>query len=67
MAENISDLLARWGMSVQMPEFNLLLPVGISFYIFQALGYSIDVYRGNTLTEKTSLLTHCLYRFSPNL
>lgn len=67
MAENISDLLARWGMSVQMPEFNLLLPVGISFYIFQALGYSIDVYRGNTRTEK-NFFTYALFvSFFPQL
>lgn len=33
-------------------EYNLLLPVGISFYIFQALGYSIDVYRGDVAVQK---------------
>lgn len=66
-AENISDLLARWGMSVQMPEFTLLLPVGISFYIFQALGYSIDVYRGNTPIEK-NFFTYALFvSFFPQL
>lgn len=32
-----------------LPKSNLLLPVGISFYTFQALGYSIDVYRGEGL------------------
>ena len=35
------------GMPVRLPQINVLLPVGISFYIFQALGYTIDVYRGN--------------------
>ncbi len=34
------------GGSVRLPQLNVLLPVGISFYIFQALGYTIDVYRG---------------------
>jgi len=66
-AENISDLLSRWGMSAQMPEFTLLLPVGISFYIFQALGYSIDVYRGNTSVEK-NFFTYALFvSFFPQL
>ena len=35
------------GGSVRLPQLNVLLPVGISFYIFQALGYTIDVYRGD--------------------
>ena len=30
----------------QISAFDILLPVGISFYIFQALGYTMDVYRG---------------------
>ena len=34
------------GDFVRLPQINVLLPVGISFYIFQALGYTIDVYRG---------------------
>ncbi len=67
VAENISDLLVQWGMSVRMPEFTLLLPVGISFYIFQALGYSIDVYRGNTPVEK-DFFTYALFvSFFPQL
>lgn len=66
-AENISGLLAQCGMSVQMPKFTLLLPVGISFYIFQALGYSIDVYRGNTPVEK-NFFTYALFvSFFPQL
>ena len=35
------------GGSVRLPQLTVLLPVGISFYIFQALGYTIDVYRGD--------------------
>lgn len=33
-------------------RYSLILPVGISFYIFQALGYSIDVYRGDIPVQK---------------
>ncbi|MCF0183217.1 MAG: MBOAT family protein [Bacteroidaceae bacterium] len=45
----------------------MLLPVGISFYIFQALGYSIDVYRGNVEAER-NFLTYALFvSFFPQL
>lgn len=37
---------------VDFPHFNILLPVGISFYTFQTLSYSIDVYQGRTKPEK---------------
>lgn len=40
LADTLSGFLA-------LPSMDLLLPVGISFYIFQALGYTIDVYRGD--------------------
>ena len=35
--------LEACGLKIDIPEFGLILPVGISFYTFQALGYSIDV------------------------
>ncbi len=37
------------------PEFNIALPIGISFYTFQALSYTIDVYRGDTEVQKNFL------------
>ena len=37
---------------LQVNRFNLLLPVGISFYTFQTLSYTIDVYRQKTKAEK---------------
>ncbi len=39
----ISDAL---GHNADVPQFSFLLPVGISFYTFQALSYTMDVYRG---------------------
>lgn len=39
--------LANWlGYPISMPTLNVLLPIGISFYIFQTMSYTIDVYRG---------------------
>jgi D-alanyl-lipoteichoic acid acyltransferase DltB (MBOAT superfamily) len=45
-------LAASAGIDWPLPESNLLLPVGISFYTFQTLGYTIDVYRGQLAPER---------------
>lgn len=66
-AAEISSMLRAAGLGVTMPEFALLLPVGISFYIFQALGYSIDVYRDKVKVEK-DFFTYALFvSFFPQL
>ena len=41
-----------FGWSYQVPGFHLLLPLGISFHTFQALSYTIEVYRGNKEPER---------------
>lgn len=52
---------------MNIPGLDLLLPVGISFYIFQALGYSIDVYRGDIKPEN-NFFTYALFvSFFPQL
>ena len=43
--ENFSLLLHTVGLKTDLPTLNIILPVGISFYTFQALSYTIDVYR----------------------
>ena len=45
-------LFREFNIDQQLPIFNILLPVGISFYIFQSLSYTIDVYRGSILPER---------------
>lgn len=67
LAANIETVMQSTGLKLDMPEFSLLLPVGISFYTFQALGYSIDVYRGTTKVEQ-NFLTYALFvSFFPQL
>lgn len=46
---------------------NILLPVGISFYTFQALGYTIDVYRGNVEAEYNFIRYAVFVAFFPQL
>ena len=50
-----------------LPRTNIALPIGISFYTFQAMSYTIDVYRGDTKAQK-SLVTFGTYvSFFPQL
>ena len=44
--DNLQVLLEGLGLHFHWPTLRILLPVGISFYTFQALSYSIDVYQG---------------------
>ena len=61
IVENLNALLHAIGftganLSVSLPEFFLVLPVGISFYTFQSMSYTIDVYRGQC--KPTTNLLH---------
>ena len=66
-AENLVEFLRYCGLAIDLPDFKLLLPVGISFYTFQALGYSIDVYRGDTPVEKNFFRYALFVSFFPQL
>jgi D-alanyl-lipoteichoic acid acyltransferase DltB (MBOAT superfamily) len=66
-AENVTALMQLFGVRMHVPEMNVLLPVGISFYIFQALGYSIDVYRGDVEPEKNFFNYALFVSFFPQL
>jgi len=50
--DSLSALFNRFNLLYDVPAFKVLLPVGISFYTFQIIGYSIDVYRGDNKAEK---------------
>lgn len=67
IADNINLFVQSSGFGIVIPEFKVLLPVGISFYTFQALGYSIDVYKGQTEAEH-NFITYALFvSFFPQL
>lgn len=46
LLENFQWLLARAGIAYQPPHLDVFLPIGISFYTFHSLSYTLDVYRG---------------------
>jgi D-alanyl-lipoteichoic acid acyltransferase DltB (MBOAT superfamily) len=46
LSSTINAILKSIGLHCSVPEFNYVLPIGISFYIFQSLTYTIDYYRG---------------------
>src|SRR3979490_2116208 len=46
LLENFQWLMARLGAIYQPPHLDILLPVGISFYTFHSLSYTLDIYRG---------------------
>ena len=53
VADNINQLLSSLGVPYSLPHPDVLLPVGISFYVFQSLSYTIDFYRGKVEKEKS--------------
>ena len=67
IGDSITALLDACGLGWQVPRLDVLLPVGISFYTFQAVGYSIDVYRG-TIRAERNFATYALFvSFFPQL
>ena len=49
---NVNRVLGAVGIQALEKTFDVMLPIGISFYTFQALGYTMDVYRGEMRPEK---------------
>ena len=58
--DSLSQGLAAIGLKFALPGLNWAIPVGISFFTFQAVGYMLDVYRGKTEVEK-SILDYVLF------
>ena len=51
-ADSVNEILAVLRITYAMPAVHLLLPIGISFYTFQTMSYSIDVYKGKIQAER---------------
>ena len=65
--DSAEDMLSLFGMEADFVTLNVLLPVGISFYTFQTLSYTIDVYRGEIKSEKDVFAFFAYVAFFPQL
>jgi len=53
LTDNLNQIFSSVGFYYSLPHPDVLLPVGISFYVFQSLSYTIDFYRGKVEKEKS--------------
>ena len=65
--ETVNVFCAAIGISYRVPAMNLILPVGISFYTFQTMSYTIDVYRGDFPAEKDPIWFALYVTYFPQL
>lgn len=65
--DSVQSILDQFSIFYNKPELNVLLPVGISFYTFQTLSYSIEVYTGKQKAEKHLGIFALYVSFFPQL
>lgn len=64
---NLQFIASKLGLFGNVPEFSMVLPVGISFFTFQASGYLIDVYRKEIYAERNFFRYALFISFFPQL
>ena len=67
LRDSFVHLLGLFGMNPDWPTLNILLPVGISFYTFQAISYTVDVYRGEVKATRDPVAFGVFIAFFPQL
>jgi D-alanyl-lipoteichoic acid acyltransferase DltB (MBOAT superfamily) len=65
--ENVNTLSSILGVDFNLPLFKILLPFGISFYTFETISYTMDVYRGLIKAERSFLNYGLFVTFFPKL
>ncbi len=65
--ETVNSLCAAASIPYRVPALNLILPVGISFYTFQTMSYTIDVYRGEQAAERDPVSFALFVTYFPQL
>ncbi|ABK46163.1 membrane bound O-acyl transferase, MBOAT family protein [Magnetococcus marinus MC-1] len=67
VVDNLHDVFSWFGSDFHTPALSIILPLGISFYTFQTISYSVDVYRGFIKPERHFVLYGCFVTFFPQL
>jgi len=67
LMENFQVLMSMAGIDYQPPDWSIVLPVGISFYTFQTMAYSLDVYLRRAEPSKSFLDFALFVTFFPQL
>lgn len=65
--DNFKDAFSFFGSQLSASSLNIILPVGISFYTFQTLSYTIDVYKGRLTPAKDFISFAAFVSFFPQL
>lgn len=65
--DNLAFLMHGFGLKDPIPYLNILLPVGLSFHTFQAMSYTIEVYRGHQKAERHFGIYSLYVMFYPQL
>ena len=65
--DSLREALGSIGVGIQLDSLDLILPVGISFYTFQTLSYTIDVYRGKLEPTSDGIAFFTFVAFFPQL
>lgn len=66
-AESFSEAFTLLGVPFEASRLNIILPVGISFYTFQTLSYSIDIYRRKIEPTRDAIAFFAFVSFFPQL
>lgn len=65
--DNLRELMSWFGVAIDWVTIDILLPVGISFYTFQAISYSVDIMRGKIAPTRDPIAFAVFIAFFPQL
>lgn len=65
--EQLNTVFSAFSLGLTIPQHSLILPIGVSFYTFMALGYMLDVYWGDIKSQKNILTFSVYLAFFPQI